>query len=88
MKPGRILLLVLVLMGFVILFGSRGVLDNIRLQQKIATLARSNEELGLANDALKKEILLLRNDPRYIETVARNELGMVKRSDLVYRRVE
>ena len=42
----------------------------------------------MKNDALKKEILLLRNDMRYVEKVARDELGMVRRNDRVYRHVE
>ncbi|MCU0583284.1 MAG: septum formation initiator family protein [Syntrophales bacterium] len=88
MKVGRVLLLFLILMGSVILFGSRGVLDNRRLDQKLSDLRKSNEELSVKNDALKKEILLLRNDMRYIEKVARDELGMVKSNDRVYRRVE
>lgn len=88
MKVGRVLLLFLVLMGSVILFGSRGVLDNRRLDQKLSDLRKSNEELAVKNDALKKEILLLRSDMRYIEKVARDELGMVKSNDRVYRRVE
>jgi cell division protein FtsB len=88
MKVGRVLLLFLVLMGSVILFGNRGVLDNRRLDQKLSDLRKSNEELAVKNDALKKEVLLLRNDMRYIEKVARDELGMVKANDRVYRRVE
>jgi len=88
MKVGRVLLLFLVLMGSVILFGNRGVLDNRRLDRKLSDLRKSNEELALKNDALKKEILLLRSDMRYIEKVARDELGMVKANDRVYRRVE
>lgn len=88
MKVGKFLLLFLILMGSVILFGSRGVLDNYRLNQKLLDLQKGNEEIVARNDALKKEILLLRNDMRYIEKVARDELGMVKPNDRVYRRVE
>jgi cell division protein FtsB len=88
MKAGKFLLLFLILMGSVILFGSRGVLDNYRLNQKLLDLQKGNEEIVARNDALKKEILLLRNDMRYIEKVARDELGMVKPNDRVYRRVE
>lgn len=88
MKVGKFLLLFLVLMGSVILFGSRGVLDNYRLNQKLLDLQKGNEEIVAKNDALKKEILLLRNDMRYIERVARDELGMVKQNDRVYRHVE
>jgi cell division protein FtsB len=88
MKVGRVLLLFLILMGSVILFGSRGVLDNRRLDQKLLDLRKSNEELAAKNDALKKEVLLLRSDMRYIEKIARDELGMVRHNDKVYRRVE
>jgi len=75
-------------MGSVILFGSRGVLDNYRLNQKLLDLKKGNEEIVAKNDTLKKEILLLRNDLRYIEKVARDELGMVRQNDRVYRHVE
>jgi cell division protein FtsB len=88
MKVGKVLLLFLILMGSVILFGSRGILDNYRLNQKLLDLQKGNEEIVAKNDALKKEILLLRNDLRYIEKVARDELGMVKHNDRVYHRVE
>ena len=88
MKVGKFLLLFLILMGSIILFGSRGVLDNYRLNQKLLDLKKGNEEIVAKNDTLKKEILLLRNDLRYIEKVARDELGMVRQNDRVYRHVE
>ena len=88
MKVGKVLLLFLILMGSVILFGNRGILDNYRLNQKLLDIHKSNGELVVKNDALKKEILLLRNDMRYIEKVARDELGMVRRNDRVYRHVD
>ncbi len=88
MKAGRVLLLFLIVMGSVILFGSRGVLDNARLSQKIQDLQQQNAELTARNDGLKKEILLLRNDMRYIEKIARDELGMVRQKDMVYRRID
>ena len=55
MKVGRVLLLFLILMGSVILFGSRGVLDNHRLDQKLSDLRKSNEELSAKNDALRRK---------------------------------
>jgi cell division protein FtsB len=88
MKVGKILLLFLIVAGFFILFGNRGILDNYRLNQKLTDLKKGNEEIVVKNDALKKEILLLRNDLRYIEKVARDELGMVRQNDKVYRRID
>jgi cell division protein FtsB len=37
---------------------------------------------------LKKNILLLRDNMPYIEMTARNDLGMVKKGDLVYRQAQ
>ena len=88
MKVGKILLLFLIFAVPVILFGNRGILDNYRLNQKHADLRKSNEETVMKNDALKKEVLLLRDDLRYIEKVARDELGMVRQNDKVYRHVD
>ncbi len=88
MKVGKFLLLFLIVAVAVILFGNRGVLDNYRLNQKLVDLRKSNEEIVAKNDALKKEILLLRNDLRYIEKVARDELGMVRQNDRVHRHVD
>ncbi len=88
MKAGKVLLLFLIFAGPVILFGDRGILDNYRLSQKHAELRTNNEEIVLKNDVLKKEILLLRDDLRYIEKVARDELGMVRQHDKVYRHVD
>ncbi len=44
-----------------------------------------NNNLALQNKALAGTIILLRSDPAYIESIARNELGMVKKGDVVYR---
>jgi cell division protein FtsB len=41
--------------------------------------------IAAESDELKKKIILLRDDLTYIESVARNELGMVKKGDVVYR---
>jgi cell division protein FtsB len=37
------------------------------------------------NSALRQEIKSLRSDRRYIEDIARRELGMVKADELVYQ---
>ena len=85
MKVGRYLVIFVLLMGGLIAFGDRGVLDNYRMKEKLMVLKKHNHELTLDNIALKKNITLLRDNLAYIEMVARNELGMVKEGDLVYR---
>jgi cell division protein FtsB len=85
MKIGRYLIVFVLLMGALITFGDRGLIDNYRMNQKLMALKKINHGTTLENIALKKNITFLREDPSYIEMMARNELGMVKKGDLVYR---
>jgi len=85
MKIGRYLVGFLLLMALLITFGNRGFVDNYIMSKRLAQLKLQNNEITMENDELKKKILLLRNDYNYIEKIARNELGMVKEGDLVYR---
>jgi cell division protein FtsB len=83
MKVGRYLIIFVLLMGALITFGDRGLIDNYRMKEKLVALKTINHELTLENTALKKSISLLKDDPSYIEMMARSELGMVKKGDLV-----
>jgi len=84
-KIGRYILLILLILGYLILFGKSGIWDNYRLGKKLTVLSTANEDLAREIESLRTEVLLLRKDPKYIEGLARQELGMVKRGDLVYR---
>lgn len=75
----------LLLMSLLITFGNRGVVDNYLMSKKLAGLKAQNEAVAAENNDLKQGIILLRNDINYIEMVARNELGMVNKGDIVYR---
>ena len=88
MKVGRYLIFFVLLMGALITFGDRGLIDNYRMKEKLMALKKINHETTLENIALKKNIALLKDDASYIEMTARNELGMVKKGDLVYRIVQ
>jgi cell division protein FtsB len=88
MKVGRYLILFVLLMGCLITFGDRGLIDNYRMKEKLLVLKKTNHEITLENILLKKNILLLRDNLSYIEMTARNELGMVKKGDLVYRQAQ
>lgn len=82
---GRLLIAFLLLMSLLITFGKRGVVDNYLMSKKVASLKAQNEEITAENIDLKQKIILLRSDINYIEMTARNELGMVKKGDIVYR---
>ncbi len=88
MKIGRYVILFLLLMGFLIVFGNNGLVDNYILKEKLKIIKEENAGVALENQELKKEIALLRTNAQYIETVARKELGMVKKGDVVFRFAE
>ncbi len=85
MKVGRYLIIFLLLMGLLITFGDKGFVDNYMVKEKLAAIRKTNEQMTHKNGELKKKIVLLRNNLQYIEMVARSELGMVKKGEIVYR---
>ena len=88
MKIGRLFILGCVFGGFLIVFGDKGLIDYYELKGRLATLTDSNHAISLENKKLKEKILLLRNDLPYIETIARQELGMIKEGEIVYRFID
>jgi cell division protein FtsB len=72
-------------MAVLITFGNRGIVDNYLMSKRLADLQLQTGNIAAENNELKKKILLLRNDINYIEMIARNELGMVNKGDVVYR---
>lgn len=85
MRVGRYLVVFITFMAILITFGNRGLLDNYRMGKKLAAIQQANEEIVQENREYQKKIDLLKNHLGYIEMVARNELGMVKKGDVVYR---
>ena len=85
MKIGRYLVVFMFFMALLIAFGNRGVIDNYMMAQRLNHLNAENNAIEFENRELEKKILLLRNDLSYIEFIARSEMGMVKKGDIVYR---
>jgi cell division protein FtsB len=85
MKVGRYLVVFIFVMGMLIIFGKRGLVDNYSMKERLMSLKKTNQDISLENKELNKKVMLLRGDLQYIETVVRNELGMVRKGDLVYR---
>ncbi|MEQ8152474.1 MAG: septum formation initiator family protein [Smithellaceae bacterium] len=85
MKVGRYVAGFLFLMTLLITFGNRGLVDNYFMNKKLMQLKAVNNSVAAENSDLKKKIVLLRSDLVYIESIARNELGMVKKGEIVYR---
>jgi cell division protein FtsB len=85
MKVGRYLVVFIFVMGMLIIFGKRGLVDNYSMKERLMSLKKTNQDISLENKELNKKVTLLRGDLQYMETVVRNELGMVRKGDLVYR---
>ncbi len=78
------LALVALILGFA-LFGDRGILHMLKLSSQKAELADKVSKFEAQNEQLRIEISALKNDRKYIERVARTELGMVRDDELVFQ---
>jgi cell division protein FtsB len=56
------------------------------LRQQIQLQKQRIEELKNENTALEEEIKLLKEDPDYREEVLRNEMGLIKKGEIIYRK--
>ena len=70
---------------FFIIFGEHGFIDLNSLKAEQNRLMKENEQLHRTNLNLSVEIDRLKHDPDYIESVARQELGMVGENELVLK---
>ncbi len=78
------LALVALILGFAF-FGERGILHMVKLSSQKDTLSAKVAEVESQNEQLRVEIASLRGDRRYIERIARTELGMVRDDELVFQ---
>ena len=75
----------LVSLLFFIIFGEHGLIDLNTLKNERSQLAEKSEQLTNKNLTLSIEIDRLKHDPKYIENVARQELGMVGEDELILK---
>lgn len=73
-----------VLLAGAALLGDEGVVRHQKLRDELDTVRALNSSLVDENDALRTEAKALRTDPEYIESVIRDELGYVKKDELVF----
>ena len=60
-------------------------MDLNTLKKERDQLAEKNEQLSHQNLSLSVEIDRLKHDPKYIENIARQELGMVGEDELILK---
>lgn len=77
--------LILCSMLFFIIFSEHGFIDLKNLKNERDQLVNNNKQLTQKNLSLSTEIDRLKHDPEYIENVARRELGMVRKDELIIK---
>ena len=65
------------------LFGQRGLLETMRARRAYAAAGVDLARLRHDNQTLRERARRLRSDPRTIEDVARGELGLVGRGEIL-----
>ena len=78
-------IVVMFLLSMFILFGENGFADLNRLKAERDSLLTKNAELIQQNLLLCREIERLKTDPEYVESLARKELGMIGKDEVVIK---
>lgn len=80
-------LLGLLLLALVVhdIFGTHGYLAMRRTQQEIKKVKADIEQLNKENIQLSDEVKDLKTDPRKIEKIARDELGLAKPGEVIIK---
>lgn len=67
------------------IFGRNGFLDLRRSQQEVERLRRDITQLNEENRRLAERVNALKTDPKLIERIAREEMGLAKPGEYVFR---
>jgi cell division protein FtsB len=78
-----ILLLIAILIY--IIFSKHGYSDLALLKQEQSKLVQKNERLTRENFAIRIEIDRLKHDLDYIENIARQEFGMIRKDEIILK---
>jgi cell division protein FtsB len=70
---------------FFIMFSERGLADLNQMKKERDRISSQNRHIIQENIGLGVEIDRLKNDPSYIESVARREFGMIGQDEIVVK---
>ncbi len=68
-----------------VLFGEHGFLAMRRAQKEVEKLHQEIAQLNDENKKLSGEIQALKSDPQLIERIAREEMGLAKQGELIFK---
>lgn len=70
---------------FFTIFGDKGLLRIHELRQDKARIDTRLKDTKAENERLKREIVALKSDRRYLESIARRDVGLVRSNELIYQ---
>ncbi len=85
LKKRYILFIVILGVALLAVFGDRGLVDVYRLDKERDGIMDYIASLKKENRAIERRTELLKTDKRYIELIAKKELGMIGRNEVIYK---
>jgi len=76
---------ILIIFLLLIVFAKNGILDLSKKKVELQESVAKNDELKEENKILYREVNRLKSDQEYIEQVARKELGMIKKNEIIVK---
>jgi cell division protein FtsB len=80
-----ILGLALFLLAIHDIFGSHGLLAMRRTQAQVQELRGEIDRLNQQNTHLNKQVQALRTDPKAVERIAREEMGLARPGEMIFK---
>jgi len=69
---------------FFTVFGDKGLLRIFELKQDKNKIEVRLADSRTENDKMKREIVALKSDRRYLESIARKDFGLVRSNEVIY----
>jgi len=79
------LIIFILFIGYFAIFGKNGLIQARKLKKEKEKISQTINNIKKENSKLIYEIDKLRSNDKYIEEIARKELGLVKKDELIYR---
>lgn len=80
-----ILALALLLLAIHDVFGEHGLLAMRRTQSQMKELRGEIDRLNQENSDLSKQVQALRTDPKAVERIAREEMGLARPGEMIFK---
>ncbi len=89
MKPLNLILLTMFVgIQYALWFGDKNVFDLYRMQQAEQQTRLENVAMKQRNQRLVAEVIDLKESGETVETIARSELGLIKKGETFYQIIE